>query len=138
MIRRQTGRHAPEHPPEHPVRDVYPRAAFGLPIVFHFKDENKGEPMQQLLVPEDGDRMASQLILRPYWDGQRWYPSALLIPGWEQALEVVAQCSPGTDHRAWPSKSNPAERAQRAADIKPMANRGDDPLSAFMTYFQED
>jgi len=138
MIRRETGSHAPEHRPEHPVREVYPRAAFGLPIVFHFKDENKGEPAQQLLVPEDGDRMASQLVLRPYWDGQRWYPSALLIPGWEQALEVVAQCGPDRDHRAWPSESDPAERAALAAQIKPMAGRGDDPLSAFMTYFQED
>ena len=135
MIRRQTRRNAPEHRPEHPVRDVYPRAAFGLPIVFHFKDENKGEPNQQLLVPEGGDRLASQLILRPYWDGQRWYPSALLIPGWEQALDVVAQCSPGTDHRAWPR--DPDERKRLAAQIKPMAGRGDDPLSAFMTYFQE-
>lgn len=136
MIRRQTGRHAPEHRPEHPVRDLYPRAAFGLPIVFHFKDENKGEPAQQLLVPEGGDRMASQLVLRPYWDGQRWHPCALLIPGWEQALAVVAQCSEGTDHRAWPRDAD--AQAQRAAQIKPMAKRGDDPLSAFMTYFQED
>jgi CRISPR-associated protein Cmr1 len=136
MIRRQTGRHAPEHKPEHPVRDVYPRAAFGLPIVFHFKDENKGEPAQQLLVPEDGDRMASQLILRPYWDGQRWSPAALLIPGWEQALAVIAQCGEGADHRAWPRNAD--EQAQRAKEIKPMAKHGDDPLSAFMTYFQED
>ena len=136
MIRRQTGRHAPEHKPEHPVQDIYPRAAFGLPIVFHFKDENKGEPAQQLLVPEGGDRMASQLILRPYWDGQRWSPAALLIPGWEQALAVVAQCSEGTDHRAWPRNAD--EQAQRAKEIKPMAGRGDDPLTAFMTYFQED
>jgi len=136
MIRRQTGRHAPEHRPEHPVRDLYPRAAFGLPIVFHFKDENKGEPAQQLLVPEGGDRMASQLVLRPYWDGQRWHPCALLIPGWEQALAVVAQCSEATDHRAWPRDAD--AQAQRAAQIKPMAKRGNDPLSAFMTYFQED
>ena len=80
--------------------------------------------------------MASQLILRPYWDGQRWCPSALLLPGWEQALSVVAQCSPGTDHRAWPRE--PHEQAQLAAQIRPMKDRGIDPLSAFMTYFQED
>lgn len=138
MIRRQTGRHAHEHRPAHPVQDVYPRAAFGLPIVFHFKDENQGEPNQQLLVPEGGDRLGSQLILRPYWDGQCWFPAALLIPGWEQALDVVAECSPGTngtDHRAWPT--NAEAQAQRASQIKPMAARGNDPLSAFMTYFQE-
>ena len=67
MIRRQTRRHSHDHAPTHPVTTAYPRAAFGLPIVFHFKDENKGEPAQQLLVPEGGDRMASPLILRPYW-----------------------------------------------------------------------
>ena len=135
MIRRQTRRHAPEHRPEHPVQDVYPRAAFGLPIVFHFKDEHKGEPQQQLLVPVDRDRMASQLILRPYWDGQRWRPAALLVPGWERALEIVAEFSAGTDRRAWPRDAT--ERARLAQQIKPMAGRGNDPLSAFMAYFQE-
>ena len=42
----------------------YPRAAFGLPIVFQNDPTGKLEP-----AIGDGDRMASPLILRPYFDG---------------------------------------------------------------------
>ena len=138
MLRRQTGRHALEHEPEHPVQEAYPRAAFGLPIVFHFKDEREGDPPQQMLVPQeqDRDRMASPLILRPYWDGQGWRPAALLLPGWEEALAVVAGTGDGAWHRAWPADAD--DQARLAAGIRPMAGRGSDPLSAFMAYFLED
>ena len=34
------------------------------------------------------DRMASPLILRPYWNGQQWQPAALLLPGWKRRLCV--------------------------------------------------
>src|SRR5579875_1317052 len=50
-------------PLNHPHK--FPRAAFGLPINFHFRDQ--GDPPDVMLV-EDGsssDRMASPLILRP-------------------------------------------------------------------------
>lgn len=45
----------------------FPRAAFGLPIVFHFKDQNKGEPKDTTLqgAEERKERLASPLILRP-------------------------------------------------------------------------
>ncbi|NCA70632.1 MAG: type III-B CRISPR module RAMP protein Cmr1 [Sphingobacteriia bacterium] len=137
MIRRQTGRNAAAHAPTHPVSGAVPRAAFGLPIVFHFKDENKGEPPQQLLVPEGGDRMASQLILRPYWDGQQWHSAALLLPDWEQrALSVRVGFGDGPFRPAWPA--DPAARQQLASQIQPMQGRGNDPLSAFMDFFAKD
>ncbi len=135
VIRRQTRRHAPSHAPAHPVETALPRAAFGLPIVFHFKDENKGEPSQQLLVPEDGDRLASPLILRPYWGGQTWHPAAFLLPGWSHALAARVGFDSGPFRQAWPTE--PAERRHLAEQIKPMAGRGDDPLSAFLAYFSE-
>ncbi|MCS6864568.1 MAG: type III-B CRISPR module RAMP protein Cmr1 [Gemmataceae bacterium] len=48
--------------------DACPRAEFGLPIVFHFKDPN--DPPDTVLYPGDGpegrrERMASPLILKP-------------------------------------------------------------------------
>ena len=78
-IRRATNTHAPMHKPEHPVDGFYPRAAFGLPLVFHFKDKNEGDPRGQdsdslVLNPEGHDRMASPLILRPYFDGRQYRP----------------------------------------------------------------
>ncbi|TVQ93796.1 MAG: type III-B CRISPR module RAMP protein Cmr1 [Chromatiaceae bacterium] len=135
-IRRQTGRHSHGHAPTHPVTNASPRAAFGLPIVFHFKDENKGEPPQQLLVPEGGDRMASPLILRPYWNGQSWHPAVLCLPGWNACLSTPVGFGNGPFRRAWPT--DPTERQRLAAQIPPMAKRGTDPLTAFLAYFMED
>ncbi|WP_223295314.1 type III-B CRISPR module RAMP protein Cmr1 [Allochromatium vinosum] len=135
-IRRQTRRHAKNHDPEHPVDGAYPRAWFGLPIIFHFKDA--GEPNDSTLIPDgERDRMASPLILRPYWSGQKWHPSALLLPGWERrTTELRVGFGNGPFRRAWPA--DPAERARLAEQIKPMAGRGDDPLTAFMDYFEQD
>jgi CRISPR-associated protein Cmr1 len=55
---------------EAPGVSAFPRAAFGLPIIFHFKDQNNGDPRDTTLVwrGADGtlhDRFASPLILRP-------------------------------------------------------------------------
>jgi CRISPR-associated protein Cmr1 len=135
-IRRQTGRHSYGHAPTHPVTNAYPRAAFGLPIVFHFKDENKGEPPQHLLVPEGADRQASPLILRPYWSGKDWHPAVLYLPGWDNRLRTLVGFGDGPYCRAWPA--DPAEGQRLAAQIPPMAGRGNDPLTAFMNYFKED
>ena len=82
LVRRRT-----KHDPEHPVDRFYPRAAFGLPIVFQFKpsDVAEGDPPDYVLEPADRDRnrMASPLILRPYFDGAQYRPLALLLPGWD-------------------------------------------------------
>ncbi|MCO5762109.1 MAG: type III-B CRISPR module RAMP protein Cmr1 [Chromatiaceae bacterium] len=102
MIRRLTDQwESPDHEPVHEVERLYPRAALGLPIVFHFKGPQKPnfdlppkrrrDPEQVILEPQDDrhDRMASPLVLRPYRaGGGRYHPAALLIPGWEQALTV--------------------------------------------------
>jgi CRISPR-associated protein Cmr1 len=49
----------------HPQK--FPRAAFGLPIIFHFKDDQKGDPKDTTLqgAEKDYERLASPLILRP-------------------------------------------------------------------------
>jgi CRISPR-associated protein Cmr1 len=44
--------------------NAFPRAEFGMPIIFHFKDtSDPGNPDPQLL-PEEGDRMGSPLIIK--------------------------------------------------------------------------
>ena len=131
-IRRRTRRHAPAHAPQHPVDGYSPRAAFGLPIAFHFKDG--GDPEDRTLTPAGHDRMASPLILRPYFDGKQYRPLALLLPGWEKRVSVKVGFDSESAKSAWPEDD--AERRQRAAQIEPMCGRGDDPLSAFMHYFE--
>ena len=130
------------HEPEHSVQDLYPRAAFGLPIVFHF--QGKPEPADHTLEPDNAatdsasERLASPLILRPYWDGQNYVPAALLIPGWKKALQLQLEFR-GTRHTAlqvWPNDEQEGKR--RAGQIKPMQGRGNDPLTAFMQFFTED
>lgn len=132
-IRRTVKTPAPMHQPKHKVDGFYPRAAFGLPIVFHFKD--RGDPGDQVLNPEGHDRMASPLILRPYFDGQRYRPMALLLPGWEERISTVVHFNSQQVAPAWPE--DPRTREQLAENVEPMKGRGTDALSAFMRYFQE-
>ena len=157
-IRCATKTHAPKHKPKHPAQGFYPRAAFGLPIVFHFKDG--GDPgtddrkaSDPTLEPVSGDRMASPLILRPWFDGQRYRPVALLLPRWKERLSVPvrlklpgaptsasASSGPASPEtlRAWPEDFG--ERKSLAERIKPMHDHGQgatDPLTAFMNFFAE-
>jgi len=137
-IRRLFGTHAPQHRPTHPVDGFYPRAAFGLPLVFHFKDG--GDPGgtggdSLVLVPGDRERMASPLILRPWFDGRRYRPAALLLPGWEKRICVRVGFDSKETKAAWPEDID--ERRQPATRIGPMNGRGTDALSAFMRFFEE-
>lgn len=130
-IRRRTDQHARGHEPSHEAGGCYPRAAFGLPIVFHFK--NPGDPPDAVLEPCRGDRMASPLILRPYFDGSAYRPLALLLPGWKKCVSVPVGFRSKREGPAWPQ--DPAERSRLADLIPPMHGRGSDALSAFMHYF---
>lgn len=139
-IRRSSGRNAPRHPPQHPVKGFFPRAAFGLPLVFHFKDKGAGDPDDHILEPSgEARRMASPLILRAYPRNGRYAPAALLLPGWRcalrQRLEFEKQ-SHGGPLATWPEPEDAPTRQAVAAAIEPMAGRGvDDPLSAFLHFF---
>jgi CRISPR-associated protein Cmr1 len=73
-IRRVTGQRSRQHPRLAQIPDdAFPRAEFGLPIVFHFKDggKNGGDPPDTVLFPgadaqgQRRNRMASPLILKP-------------------------------------------------------------------------
>ena len=112
--------------------EYYPRAAFGLPIVFHFKQERTAD---HVLQPFEGKRMASPLILRPYPHDKRYRPAALLVPGWRDRLNVTVgfRNQAGEPRRAWPRRDD--ERACLAKPMVPFESGGTDPLSAFMKFF---
>ena len=145
-IRHRTHCHAPGHEPEHKVREYYPRAAFGLPIVFHFK--NFGDPADRVLEPAmdeplsdagadiaKRDRMASPLIVRPHFDGSRYRPLALLLPGWEERVSIPVRFDSEHVGPAWPKARD--ERKRMADLIVPMQGRGADALTAFMCHFEQ-
>ena len=148
-IRHVTGDHAPGHEPKRPVVGQYPRAAFGLPIVFQFKNKNQGDPkgpkgkgltLNAAPVNTESnkklrrDRMASPLILRPYFDGARYQPLALLLPGWESHVSVPVALDSTHLGPAWPEDSR--ERERLADLVPPMQGRGTDALTAFLHYFE--
>jgi len=64
-IRQATNCRLPKHQRVPAIPDTFfPRAEFGLPIIFHFKDQ--GDPLDATLVPIEGsERMSSPLILKP-------------------------------------------------------------------------
>ena len=126
-IRAIPGYSSKKHPPVHPVTG-YPRAAFGLPIVFQNDPTGTLEPDIG-----DGDRMASPLILRPYFDGTQYHSLALLLPGWEDCVSVSVRFDQNPLGEAWPT--NPTNRQTQSAQVRPMNGRGDNALSAFLAYF---
>lgn len=64
-IRRLTKHFSSEHAIPLSTVNKFPRAAFGLPVIFHFKRDNVGDPEQTTLQGRKQDRVASPLILRP-------------------------------------------------------------------------
>lgn len=70
-IRRKVGAHLERHVPTMQV-EGFPRARFGMPIIFHFKDSDFGgkskpdmDPIDTCLRPESSSRMASPVLLSP-------------------------------------------------------------------------
>lgn len=161
-IRNLSGDSYEDHKPKKTNLNLFPRAAFGLPIIFHFQKPQKLEKKDRNPEPKDhtvgikgknNERMASPLILRPYLNKSgQWQAAALLLPKWEQALEVkleiknlsaLKQGNKNKYHHAlehWPSEPN--QRQFLASQISPMKKkdgslRANDPLSAFLDYFKE-
>jgi CRISPR-associated protein Cmr1 len=76
-IRQLTGRHSERHVPRQGAAKVFPRGAFGMPVIFHFKD--RGEPGDTTLKPSDMERMASPIILRPVRVKGGYLPAAVRL-----------------------------------------------------------
>lgn len=140
-IRRITGKNDPQHKPYHPAGNVFPRAAFGLPIIFHFKDERTGDPMDSTLKPvpngkgDAAERMASPLILRPYSrDGKLWRAAALCME--LEHVEAMGLSLEGRD-RSLPKTLTPGTwipDTSAAAEITPLAGKTG-AIEAFLEYF---
>lgn len=144
-IRLITGQKLPRHAKRVTKGDYFPRAAFGLPIIFKFKDDGNSphdEPAQSTLQPiltgesNPRERMASPLILRSYFNGQGWWAAALLLPHQHVdnlQLKLI-------------QKRNNVERdfnavywsPVQAANVGPILNyNANNALDAFLNYFAE-
>ncbi|MGH8578728.1 MAG: hypothetical protein ACREVK_00935 [Gammaproteobacteria bacterium] len=84
MIRRAFGTHAPHHVPRDDRPQCFPRAVLGLPFVGQFAHplpDNEGDPGKFQVLPEQGERLASSIIVKPraVADG-RYEAIALFVP----------------------------------------------------------
>ncbi len=127
-IRRLAKRHAPAHKPEHPVQK-FPRAAFGMPILFHFQGQGEGEPKAHTLNPKGYERMASPLILRPVKNGDRFQVGALVLGHQLPAVE----CAQGP---STPRGVEASLERNEAENITPLHGEPD-PLQAFLNFLQQ-
>lgn len=148
--------------PDQNTEVTFPRAAFGLPIIFHFqnikndskdgkqKKDQRSDPDDIQLIPmingKDQERMASPLILRPYRtaDG-KWCPSVLKLPEDDLLRMDLKLENSGkgrnsnlpivtTANKWWPQDNS--AKTSKAELIAPMKSRGNDALSAFLKYFE--
>jgi len=171
-IREITGKHSTykdyqckDHHPNHDASISFPRAAFGLPIVFKFKDDSQGnngcgEPQQTMLLPNKGDaeRMASPLILTPYKQKGKYKPAALLlstghIDGMELKLKqgernvekpnyLSEEKEQEWEEKNWDQWSTNWWDSSKAVQVDPIndykgENNATDALTAFMNFFAE-
>ncbi len=145
-IREIVNTHSDMHSPSHKARLAFPRAAFGLPIIFKFKDDNHRDPQQSELLPINTDRMASPLILTAYPQGNGAYaPAALLLPNKEILDSLALSLSTEPDNnaprlkrRGWDKWSTNWWDSNKASNVSPINDyAGTDALSAFMNFFAQ-
>lgn len=133
-IRRITRRYTPNHKPMEGGPRGFPRSRFGMPVITHFKDERQGEPKQSHLTPEGKDRMGSPLIIKPWRSGGGTQFKALAIslcvPGIE-GVQLQLKSDNQTHHVS--ARFEGSDRVPAMAHNTP---HGDDPLTAFMNFFQ--
>jgi len=133
-IRRLTGRRDSRYG-ELPHPQKFPRAAFGLPIIFHFKDSNDPKDTTLIEAGEEKDRFASPLILRPFQcrDNQA-VGLALLLDGSRVDAEnlVLVEKEDGASHPVRAMLTQDEARKITVLDGET------DVLQAFMNYLEGD
>lgn len=134
-IRRFTGKHARGHEPKHPVDGKFPRAQFGLPIIFQFKegDEKMGDPSPATLKPRNSERWASPLILRPIACSDGYIGLAVRLDSSLKDIErgIVLE---DKDKRSYPTEWEINEK--EAGQIERLRGKTD-VINAFLEYLKQ-
>lgn len=141
QLRRLAGTHLLRHAPEHRVHK-FPRAAFGLPIVFHFKDSDPQknrppDPSDMTLVPALGGskRFSSPLILRPQRRPDNKYEALALVLANTRVPDHV-RLEGLSDERSGVTSSLSAQDARDITPLQKHGNANPDVLQAFLHYFE--
>lgn len=128
-IRRMTGRASARHISPLSHVDKFPRAQFGLPIIFHFKDQGAGDPSQTSLQGVNEDRLASPLILRPFACANNTFVALAVV------LRAPATPPGGLALEGAPSKPSVSSKVSKSEAAKIAALNGQpDVLLAFINH----
>ena len=133
-IRTITKRRYSKHPVlSHPKK--FPRAAFGLPIVFHFKYIDLGEPEDTTLqgADKETERLASPLILRPLACKNNTFIGLALILEGNQVISKELKLVKNKDRQPYPDKIETELTPAEAKKIPPLYSETD-VLQVFMKY----
>jgi CRISPR-associated protein Cmr1 len=145
-IRVLTGRNALNHPPMNMPR-AFPRAAFGLPIEFKFKEPRQGDPDKSTLIPgKDArgngvapSRMASPLILRPIAAGEAYRAGALrlFVPDAPGRRHVLASGRLRLLREDYPDPVSLQLSREEVDRVTPLRDYGGDPdvIASFLSKF---
>lgn len=138
-IRLQTGSRAPKHQLlPNPIRR-FPRAAFGLPIIFHFHPGadndpgSRGDPSDMTLEPIELRRFASPLIIRAIRKEQHFLAIALRLTGTVVPDRLRLSPTP-----RYPADVRSRLTRDEVRTIRPMSS-GDngDAIEAFLNHFTQ-
>ncbi len=130
-IRRITRKNSPGHEPRHPV-NKFPRGQFGLPIIFHFKDKDKGDPPDTTLKGQAYERLASPLGFKPY--GEKGPVLVYVLEGNRKLPEPYILDTP-----MGPKQVSVELTPEEAREIEPLKAVGGetDPLRAFIEWLKQ-
>jgi CRISPR-associated protein Cmr1 len=128
--------------PERDIRatpDTFPRAAFGLPIVFHLPhDEEAGQPTITLQGPgKETERLASPLILKPIpCQGGRFLGLAIVLDGPDLPTDTLALQK---EKQQWEliRKDQTRIRASELPQLPDVLHGETNVLVAFLKYLKE-
>jgi CRISPR-associated protein Cmr1 len=102
----------------------FPRAHFGLPIIFHFKD--RGDPPDTTLKLPEAERRASPLLFRPLGEGQKPCVVAVLEGNRFPEEKLLLE---DRNERTW--EVDPRLTPEEAGKISPLRGQVD-PVRAFV------
>ncbi len=115
------------------IIEKFPRAAFGLPIIFHFKDHSDPPGTTLQGADKEATRLASPLILRPLACAEGYVGLAIVLDG-TQVTARSLELRGGTEK---PKEVHADLTEPEARDITVL--HGDtDVLEAFLDYLTED
>lgn len=129
-------------------KSPFARGMFGMPIIFNFIGQDDIDVLgthRFSLQPENKERMASPLIIKPIYQNKQWHAVALLLP-YKLILKGQLKIEPKKKGKKTNIKQQKIKEiksvyiwddAQTSSySILPIENNGgEDPLKAFMTYF---